>query len=288
MKRRSSVPATYPKVDKTQVYYGSTKSPTQTGSGTSNPSNPNISIAMSDHPASAYPQPPSSASSTIPNQSDNQLHHLCHLRAALDLACLSPPKPTNFRVGAILISNPSAPHQKPETLSTGYTLELPGNTHAEENALGKLASTHSIPDSQLHSILTPDLNAVLYTTLEPCGRRLSGNKSCVQRIIDTRQMPGSGIRRVVFGAREPGTFVVDSGGLKRLEEEGVEWECVPGLEEEILTVARQGHIGGTATGKEKGTDVDNISAEERKRQEAVPRNRKKRMMEVDVHSAGNQ
>src|ERR1700756_81083 len=111
--------------------------------------------------------------------------HRSFLRQALSLARISPPKPTNFRVGCVIVSYPTT--SEPAVLSTGYTLELEGNTHAEQNALSKLASQHNIPESRLADLLTPDLNATLYTTLEPCGLRLSGNIPCVERIIATRK-----------------------------------------------------------------------------------------------------
>ncbi len=207
--------------------------------------------------------------------------HLAHLSQALDLARLSPPKPTNFRVGCVIVSyGPDGPADG-QILSTGYTLELEGNTHAEQNALTRLARQHGVDESRLHELdaLSADRNVTLYTTLEPCGLRLSGNKPCVERIIDTRRgrtPGGGGVRKVVFGAKEPGTFVKDSKSLQRLDEEGVPWEYIPGLEEEILKVAMEGH----EKKQKQGTNVDDITPEERRRQEALPRNPKKRMMET--------
>lgn len=219
--------------------------------------------------------------------------HVKYLRSALNEARKSPPKPTNFRVGCILVSfeNPSSP----QIISTGYTLELPGNTHAEQCALSKLATSHAVPESSLSDILTPSKKFWLYTSLEPCGQRLSGNTPCVRRIIATRANSSEGgIRKVIFGAKEPGTFVKDSQSCKLLTEAGIEWEYVPTLEDEILRIAMEGHETkvlaqdakeNSAASKKasdvvsRGTNVDDISPEERKRQEAVPRNPKKRMME---------
>ena len=140
------------------------------------------------------------------------------------------------------------------------------------------------------------MGAVLYTTLEPCGKRLSGNLPCVQRIIASRKGNAEGgIRKVIFGAKEPGTFVQDSQSCRTLTEAGIEWEYIPGLDKEILSVAMEGHDkkvekaqdesgdqlqGQASKVASKGTDVDDISPEERKRQEALPRNPKKRMMEA--------
>ncbi|KAK2810556.1 hypothetical protein FQN50_002813 [Emmonsiellopsis sp. PD_5] len=249
--------------------------------------------------------------------------HLHYLRACLSLAKQSPPKPTNFRVGAILLarhqppttttttttmpttSPDDAPHLSTDTiLSTGYTLELPGNTHAEQCALAKYAAAKGVSEERVGQVLPPPTTAVgdsgrpqivLYVTMEPCGLRLSGNLPCVQRIIRTREVAGTdidtnaqvgagggrrGIDKVYFGVKEPGTFVGGSVGCRMMDEAGVEWEVVSGLEEEILEVAMAGHERGE--GEEVVVDIENISDEERRRQEGLPRNPKKRMMEADV------
>lgn len=190
------------------------------------------------------------------------------LRLALEEARKSPPKPTNFCVGALLISGD-------RVLSAGYTLELEGNTHAEQCALTKYLESRSHAASKrterpageaLNIILTPDVDAVLYTTMEPCSYRLSGNQSCVSRIIATRSPdPKSGIRKVVFGAKEPGDFVKDSQSCRMLDEAGVTWEYArdPQLETEILRVAKAGH----------GTKLEERPPDQ-------PVNPKKRMMEL--------
>jgi len=220
------------------------------------------------------------------------------LKQTIDLAKTSPPKPTNFRVGCVIVAHdgPSAP----QILSTGYTLELEGNTHAEQCALQKLASAHSTSAEDVGSLLPAGLNVVLYTSLEPCGKRLSGNLPCVQRIINTRKHnPEGGIRKVVFGAKEPGTFVRDSQSCKLLTEAGIEWEYVPDLEQEILSIAMEGHrkdgsdkskgagaeskqdAKPTETGQPAGVGAGSVSAaQEHATAEARPRNPKKRMMEA--------
>ena len=177
------------------------------------------------------------------DMSPSKEDHLSCLRQALDLARKSPLKLTNFRVGALLVSYPNNDASAAKVLSTGYTLELEGNTHAEQCALAKLASQHSIPEPELHTVLTPEVNATLYTTLEPCGVRLSGNTPCVQRIAATRGSCHStgGIRKVIFGAKEPGTFVQGSQSCRMMSEAGIDWEYVDGLSDEILAVAKEGH-----------------------------------------------
>ena len=223
---------------------------------------------------------------TQPNQRQYLEKALCEARK-------SPPKPSNFRVGCVIVSFES--FDSPVILSTGYTLELEGNTHAEQCALSKLATSYGIPESSLPSVLSASVNAILYTTLEPCGKRLSGNTPCVQRIIATRTGNSEGgIRKVIFGAKEPGTFVQDSQSCRLLTDAGVDWEYAEGLDKEILEVAMEGHKPiekpegqrkepskqSEGDVQPRGTSVDNISQEERRRQEAQPRNPKKRMMEA--------
>jgi pyrimidine deaminase RibD-like protein len=180
-----------------------------------------------------------------PSQAQDREIQVVHLRHALSLARLSPPKPTNFRVGAVLVSNA----QNHNVLSTGYTLELPGNTHAEQCALTKLAASqtsgnHAEQTSTSDSIEPkfPDEGATIYTTMEPCIFRLSGNAPCVQRILDTRKNGQTGITTVVCGATEPETFVGENKGRKTLEDAGIEVIYVLDLQEEILEVATAGHV----------------------------------------------
>ncbi|OAX82544.1 hypothetical protein ACJ72_03101 [Emergomyces africanus] len=259
----------------------------------------------------------------------------------------SPPKPTNFRVGAILLSRTRKTLNPPSTqtyaytdtiLSTGYTLELPGNTHAEQCALAKYAASHGVKEERIGDVLPPpptpaaaaaasavpnddntqqhEQKIILYVTMEPCGKRLSGNTPCAARIVQTRRCSSrsnnnnnaaafsvnndraaaadgtsrGGIDKVYFGVKEPGTFVGGSVGCRMLDEAGVEWEVVEGMEEEILKVAMAGHAGETgekpkaaeAGGGRQGTNIHDISEEERRRQAALPRNPKKRMMVTDI------
>jgi pyrimidine deaminase RibD-like protein len=160
--------------------------------------------------------------------------HLSYLRYALSLARLSSPKPTNFRVGALLVDA-----ETNSILATGYTLELPGNTHAEQCCFAKLANKHSIPEARLGEVLP--LSTVLYTTMEPCNFRLSGNEPCVKRILQTREHGRAGVRTVICGVQEPEKFVGENQGRKVLEENGFEVLFVTDLQEEILDVATAGH-----------------------------------------------
>jgi len=153
------------------------------------------------------------------------------MRYALTLAQKSSPKPTNYRVGALLVNADTN-----TVLTTGYTLECEGNTHAEQSCFIKLSKAHSISEEELGNILPP--NTVLYTTVEPCFKRLSGNAPCVQRILGL----GRAITTVYVGVKEPEKFVGENTGRKQLEDAGIKVVLVKGMEEEILEVATAGHI----------------------------------------------
>ncbi|KAK4252419.1 cytidine deaminase-like protein [Corynascus novoguineensis] len=159
--------------------------------------------------------------------------HKAYMQLALEQAQKSPPKPTNYRVGAVLVDSAAN-----EILATGYTLELPGNTHAEQTCFMKLAATHGVPEENLKSVLPAEL--ALYTTVEPCSERLSGNLPCVERVL---RLAGS-IRTVYIGIIEPATFVAENTGKRSLEQAGISVVHVAGLEKEILEVATAGHVKG--------------------------------------------
>ncbi|KAI4127199.1 MAG: hypothetical protein LQ338_003318 [Usnochroma carphineum] len=162
------------------------------------------------------------------------LDHLEYMRFALSLAKQSPPKPTNFRVGAILVDEGSN-----QILSTGFTSELPGNTHAEQCALRKYSIEHNVPEQAVGTVLPT--KAVLYTTMEPCQTRSAGNIPCVERILGTLSGENGGIKTVYIGVKEPDTFVAANAGQSKLEQAGIVCMHVPGLEEEISNTATAGH-----------------------------------------------
>ncbi|KAK4502156.1 hypothetical protein PRZ48_005579 [Zasmidium cellare] len=174
--------------------------------------------------------------------------HFHYLKLALAEARKSPPKPTNFCVGAVLVS-PSKTHTNfegtcstcdPKILTTGYTLECPGNTHAEQSCFIKLAKEYCCDESTLGERLSED--AVLYTTMEPCNKRSVGNTPCADRILGLKRQNGNlAIKTVVVGVTEPDTFVGINEGKRKLEEAGIQVLHVPGLEEDILKVATAGH-----------------------------------------------
>ncbi|CAI2167267.1 20615_t:CDS:2, partial [Funneliformis geosporum] len=132
-------------------------------------------------------------------------YDLHFMKIAIEQANLSVPIETAYCVGAVLVKNS-------QLLSTGYSRELEGNTHAEECALKKLSD---IKEAN---------GAIMYTTMEPCSKRLSGNKPCVDLIIE------AGIKKVVIGVKEPDKFV-KCEGISILQAKGIEIVNVPELEE---------------------------------------------------------
>lgn len=128
---------------------------------------------------------------------------------------------TQFNVGAVLVLDG-------EVLETGRSRELPGNTHAEQCALEKYftkTGKREVPPG-----------TEIYTTMEPCSLRLSGNLPCVDRILDTP------IKTCFVGVREPETFVQNNTGKGKLALAGVEYIHIPGFEDECLRVATIGHL----------------------------------------------
>ena len=136
----------------------------------------------------------------------------------LELAKQCEPTATAYNVGCIITDADG------QVLSRGYSRELPGNTHAEQCALSKMMSDKG--------------NLVLYSTMEPCSERLSGNKPCAQRIIDFGRMS-----KVVIAVKEPPTFIEQCQGVDLLEQAGiaVDYSGDKALQEECLRVAKLGH-----------------------------------------------
>lgn len=125
------------------------------------------------------------------------------LRQAIELSRRCPPSETAFSVGAVIVEAGGA------VLATGFSRESDPHDHAEEAALAKLAGA-----------ARP--GATIYSSLEPCLRRLSRSRSCCELIV------AAGITRVVLAWREPPIFV-PGGGAAWLEARGVLVTEVPEL-----------------------------------------------------------
>ncbi|KAG7452427.1 diaminohydroxyphosphoribosylamino-pyrimidine deaminase [Guyanagaster necrorhizus] len=164
------------------------------------------------------------------------------MRLALAEAEKCQASPTAFCVGCVLVLR-WPDNGTPAVVSTGYSRELEGNTHAEANALTKL---HSLPQDKLCHIFSAssvpfslDIGEILarldvYTTMEPCSIRTSGLAPCADALIAAK------IKRCFIGVGEPADFVTCEGAQK-LKDAGIEVVWVEGLEEESLRVARRGH-----------------------------------------------
>ncbi|ODV81625.1 DRAP deaminase [Suhomyces tanzawaensis NRRL Y-17324] len=127
---------------------------------------------------------------------------------------------TQFNVGAVLV-------HRGEVLATGHSRELPGNTHAEQCALEKYFEATGTKDVPV--------GTEIYTTMEPCSLRLSGNLPCVDRILN------SNIKTCFVGVVEPEIFVKNNSSLSKLSAKGVEYIHIPGYEEICLEIAKKGH-----------------------------------------------
>jgi pyrimidine deaminase RibD-like protein len=141
-----------------------------------------------------------------PAHTDADLRWLCQ---AVELSRLSPPSDTAFSVGAVLVSGGQA-------IATGFSRERDPHDHAEEVALAKAAETGASGGGLAQ--------ATMYSSLEPCRRRLSRPRSCSELIL------AAGIRRVVLAWLEPPLFV-PGGGARWLREQGVTVVEVPELAE---------------------------------------------------------
>ncbi|OBZ75794.1 Diaminohydroxyphosphoribosylamino-pyrimidine deaminase [Grifola frondosa] len=161
------------------------------------------------------------------------------LGLALEEARKCEPTPTAFCVGCVLTASLSG--DPPVVIARGYSRELPGNTHAEANALAKARQLSSSDLRQLFPSASPTLHidevlahADVYTTMEPCSVRTSGLAPCANALVTAK------IRRCFIGVGEPDDFV-KCEGAQRLKDAGIEVIWLNGLEKECLEVARTGH-----------------------------------------------
>jgi pyrimidine deaminase RibD-like protein len=168
------------------------------------------------------------------------------LREAIELSRRCPPSDSAFSVGAILVAPGGS------VMATGYSRELDPHDHAEEVALAKAGGLPSSerppaagagPGEPFHLSRTSDpagpnspanpsgftghgvaglAGVTMYSSLEPCRRRLSRPRSCAELIV------AAGIGRVVLAWREPPVFV-PGGGADWLREQGVTVEEMPEL-----------------------------------------------------------
>ena len=163
------------------------------------------------------------------------------LRIALDEARKCTPVPTAFCVGCVLTATyPPGSDAQPVVVARGFSRELPGNTHAEANALAK---ARSLTPEHLQKLFPSASNPItiesvlshadIYTTMEPCSIRTSGLAPCADAVI------AAGVKRCFIGVGEPDDFV-QCEGAQKLKAANVEVIWLKGMEEECLQVARMG------------------------------------------------
>ena len=138
-------------------------------------------------------------------------NHVNYMLQAVEYANKSTPVSTAYCVGCVIVKNNTV-------IATGYSRELPGNTHAEESALMKLNVENISAEG-----------SDLYSTMEPCSERLSGNIPCSHHIIKNK------IKRVFVGVTEPSNFV-NCEGIQQLLNANIEVITVKadGLKEKCL------------------------------------------------------
>lgn len=120
------------------------------------------------------------------------------LERTLELANKCPASETAFSVGVIVITLDG------EQFSW-YSRETGVIEHAEEVAIQKaLDAWKSLVD------------AILYSSLEPCSHRASKEISCSQLIIQHQ------FKKCVFAALEDDTFVSNCRGKEDMQEAGIE------------------------------------------------------------------
>lgn len=123
--------------------------------------------------------------------------HILYMDRVVEVSKLSPPKPSCYRVGALIKTAEGE-------IFEGYTLETSPKHHAEQAAIHK---------AQLAGV---DLTgATIYASMEPCSSRSSFPKSCSELIIDNK------ISTVVFALYEPSHFV-ECHGAENLRRAGIE------------------------------------------------------------------
>ena len=125
------------------------------------------------------------------------------MRHCLQLTSSCPVSPTAFCVGSTIFLPSSSPFSHSLKshfpsfpfpsgscdsagllLGDGYSRQIPGNTHAEANALTNFRSSYAKLASQgLPSIKEVLTEAECYATMEPCSIRTSGGPSCALELV---------------------------------------------------------------------------------------------------------
>lgn len=142
-----------------------------------------------------------------------------HMRRAVDLAVATMGSTwPNPAVGCVMVRDG-------QVVSEAATAPG-GRPHAEEQAVPQAADSAR--------------GATAYVTLEPCGARSSGRKSCSHFLVE------AGVTRVVIAALDPSPFA-SGRGVERLRQAGLEVET--GLLAEDARVLYEGYLHRLETGR---------------------------------------
>jgi diaminohydroxyphosphoribosylaminopyrimidine deaminase/5-amino-6-(5-phosphoribosylamino)uracil reductase len=134
------------------------------------------------------------------------------LAAAVELSRRCRPSPGAFSVGAIVVGADGG------EIAGGYSREGDDREHAEQSAIRKAEARGA------------DLTgATIYSSLEPCGSRLTAVEPCAELIVRR------GLRRVVYVLPEPEIFVTPRGD-RTLRSNGVTVEIVDELAGQVRAV----------------------------------------------------
>lgn len=131
------------------------------------------------------------------------------LQRAIDLSRQSPPSPSAYRVGAVIVTADGRRFE-------GYTHRLTPTDHAEEDAIAQAGGVSLA-------------GATMYCSMEPCSRRASKPESCSQILIRR------GFARAVFALYEPDRFVHCTGALD-MREAGIEVRCLYDMGQQVLDI----------------------------------------------------
>lgn len=186
--------------------------------------------------------------------------HLSNMIKALKLASQCDATNAAFSVGCVITISSTG-----QVISSGYSRQLPGNTHAEEVALSDIGTSSKAASTRTY------LQLDLYTTMEPCSERLSGKAPCVQRILDFNEAKHTydnsvlRIHRIFQGVQEPDDFV-KCAGTRILQESGLQVSSIQDPSRMIneksgeTVEVSQGWIGREALRLAKNGHQDQIEA----------------------------
>ncbi len=142
---------------------------------------------------------------------EDELRDEEYMEIALEVSRQSPPRPSCYRVGAVVVT------ARGEVFD-GYTLETSPTHHAEQAAIFKAQKA----GAELRG-------ATIYATMEPCSERKSEPVSCSQLIIE------NGFCRAVFALYEPSHFV-NCEGARNLRKSGVEVKYMPQCSKKVRDI----------------------------------------------------